>query len=476
MNAAKNVIQMPVKKPIFQAIQDGLTDVFNANRFAQKFTGELTYVPQRKTWMEFNEHCWKADDNRFVVQKAIELTKEFLLDSSMLMMQAHKLTSKDAQREAIEQATKLAKHAMHCQSKKSLDALLSIAATEPSLCVSNSVFDADNNLFGVKNGVVELSKMQFRDGQPDDFITKQANTEFDIKATCENWDKFLEQMQPDAEVRLWLQKFIGYAISGDCGEQIFVVFHGNGSNGKGVFINTIKQIFGDYMQTMQFDTFTDKDKSAIRNDLACLDKVRLVIANEGADGAKLDEGIVKQLTGQDEITARFLHKEFFTYKPTFAILLVTNHKPLITGTDNGIWRRNVLVPWATTIEKDQADKNLSDKLAREKAGILNWAFEGYKLWKKEGLTLPTSLVLANDTYRKDSDVLGSWIEEDCEVEEGCWESTSELYKSYETWAKRSGHRAMSQKTLGDKFRERGFEMAKKRGNRGWKGLKVKLPF
>lgn len=471
-----NVIQMPVKKPIFTAMKDGLTDVFNASRFSQKFAGQLAYVPQRKLWMEFDEHCWKADENRFVMQKAIELTKDFLLDSSMLMMQAHKLTSKDAQKQAIEEASSLAQHAIKCQSKKSLDALLAIAQTETSLCVHNANFDADNNLFGVRNGVIELDTMQFRDGKPDDFITKQSCAEYDAKATCENWEKFLEQVQPDAEVRKWLQKFLGYAMSGTGKEQIFAVFYGNGSNGKGVTINTLKPVFGDYFKTAQFDTFVVKDKSQIRTDIAVLNKSRIVIANEGADGAKLDEGIVKQMTGEDEITTRFLYGAEFSFKPSFINILVTNHKPVITGTDNGIWRRVVLVPWSVLITKDKADKNLSEKLAKEQNGILNWLLKGYQLYKEEGLTLPSILANANESYRKDSDVLGAWLEEDCDIEQGNWESTSELYKAYEAWSKRSGHRAMSQKTLGDKFRERGFETAKKKGERGWNGLKVKPPF
>jgi len=284
------------------------------------------------------------------------------------------------------------------------------------------------------------------------------------------WERFLEEVQPDAEVRFWLQKFTGYCLTGRIDEQIFLVMHGGGANGKSVFVEILKKLLGSYAKTVQFDTFIEHDRGGIRNDLAALDKVRLVVAQEGPDGARLDEGIVKQLTGGDEITARFLHREFFTFTPKFKIILVSNHKPLISGTDNGIWRRVVLVPWSVTIEAGKRDKRMIEKLEKEQDGILQWALHGIRMYQEDGLQLPDSVVRANSEFRGESDLIGHWIDDACVVHENATAQTSVLYESYADWAKQNGHRPLSQKSLSDRLRERGYIPQKSRGTRMWLGV------
>jgi len=473
-----NVIPMPVK-PTAQAVKEIYTDVWNGENFAGKYAGEVAYVPQRGAWFEFDNHHWQMDDVRHIMQKAIQCTKDMLLDASIIVAQATKLSDPEERKHEIERAQALMSYATKSQSKAKLEAMLSLASSNTAMVVSQGELDSNDMLLGVQNGVIELETLSFREGDPDDYITKQCVAEWSGDSEpCPTWEKFLEEVQPDSEVRMWLQKFAGYCLTGKTSEQIFTVFQGNGANGKSVFVDILKLVMGSYATTAQFDTFCEKDNgSAIRNDVAMLDKIRLVVANEGSEGARIDEGMVKQITGGDDYTARFLHREFFTFKPKFKVILVSNHKPVIKGTDNGIWRRLVLVPWNVTIPSEKRDKKLVDKLKRELNGIFAWMIHGLAMYQDDGLAeLPIPLVIANNEYRKDSDIIGLWLEEAIDTDDGFSVTSSALYTNYEQWAKSYGFRPMSQKTLADKLREKGFSPAKVQQCRGWNGLRLKAGF
>lgn len=463
---------------------DELTDVSNAARFAKKFVRRLAFVPARGRWMEFIREAWRTDTLGRITQHAIEVTRDMLLEASKLAIEAAQIRDKTQRAMLAAEAAALLAHARKSQQKPRLDAMVTIAATDPWLTVEQDDLDANDLLLGVQNGVIELGETTtFRAGKPDDFITRQAECEWlggDEDVHCPLWEQFLQQMQPDPDVRHWLQMFVGYCLTGKTSEQLFVVMHGTGANGKSVMVEILKRLLGGYAQTVQFATFTERDPNAIRNDLASLDKARLVVASEGPEGARLDEGVVKQVTGEDAVTARFLHREFFTYTPRFKVVLVTNHKPVITGTDHGIWRRVVLVPFPVTIPKEQQDKRLLDKLTAELPGILAWAVAGFHAWREQGLgDLPNVLAVANADYRRDSDVLGIWIEDQCSIDAApqspLFTSSTGLYKSYSQWALDMGHRPMSSKSLGDRLRERGLTPSKKSGQRGWRGIQLRSP-
>lgn len=458
------------------------TDVSNAARFAARFEGELAYIPARGRWLEYIGHAWRQDDLGRVTQHAIGVTKDMMLDASKIAIQAAQARDPAHQAALAGDAEALLQHARKSQQKPRLDAMVSIAATDPRMAVDQVRLDAEDMVLGVQNGVIELGDTtQFRDGRPEDLIARQAGTEWHSgDAACPMWGQFLQQVQPDPDVRHWLQKFVGYCLTGKTSEQIFVVMHGHGANGKSVMVEILKRLLGSYAQTVQFSTFTERDPNAIRNDLASLDKARLVVASEGPEGARLDEGVVKQVTGEDAITARFLHREFFTYTPRFKVVLVTNHKPVISGTDHGIWRRVVLVPFPVTIPKEKQDKWLLDKLTAELPGILAWAIDGFHAWREQGLgDLPQALSMANSEYRQNSDILGMWLEDRCRIDTSpqshLFATSSELYKSYEGWALDMGHRPMSSTSLGNRLRERGLTQSKARGGRGWRGITLKSP-
>ena len=478
MNSPATAAQRVASKCAYSQ-DDELTDVANATRFAQRFVGCLIFVPARGQWLEYISHAWRADALGLVTQHAIEVTRDMLLEASKLAIEAARIRDR-AQRAALAaEAEALLGHARKSQQKPRLDAMVSIAATDPHLAVEQSWLDADDLLLGIQNGVIQLGDTTtFRAGRPEDLITRQGGCEWrggSEDVPCARWEQFLQQVQPDPDVRHWLQKFIGYCLSGKTSEQMFLVLHGSGANGKSVLVEVLKRLLGGYAMTVQFSTFVERDPNSIRNDLAGLDKARLVVASEGPEGARLDEGVIKQVTGEDAITARFLHREFFTYTPRFKVVLVTNHKPVITGTDHGIWRRVVLVPFPVTIPKEQQDKGLLDKLTAELPGILAWAVAGFHAWREQGLgALPKALAVANSDYRRDSDVLGMWIEDHCSIDAApqstLFTSSTDLYKSYSQWAIDMGHRPMSSKSLADRLRERGLTPSKKGGQRGWRGI------
>lgn len=461
------------------AEEDVGTDVANAARFAAKFSGRLIYIPQRGQWCEYDEQVWEQDELKRITQHAIHVAADMRIESAQLMLSAA-TAGQQAEKDRLHAASEtLARAAKALSSKARLEAMIAIAATDPRLARHQSALDVNDMLLAIKNGVIDLETGTFRPGDPADLLTRQAGTEFRggwESEPCAAWEKFLVEVQPDPDVRAWLQRFAGYCLTGRVDEQILAVMHGVGSNGKTVFMETIKKMMGTYAATSQFDTFTEKKSGGdqIRNDLARLDKVRLVVAAEGPEGARLDEGIVKQLTGGDEITARFLHREFFTYRPRFKIVLVTNHRPVITGTDHGIWRRVVLVPWTVTIPTGRRDRRLAERLEGELPGILAWALKGLTDYLTCGLELPQALVKANSDYRRDSDTIGLWLDDCCQLAAGLTAPAAALYESYTTWTARNGHRPISSKTLGDRLRERGLTPTRDRsGKRAWAGIDTK---
>lgn len=453
-------------------------DAGAAQAFARLHDGRLLHDHTSGAWFEFDGVRWARDELGRVAQHGLAVSRELLTDAAQAMLRAARERNPALQKQLREEADQISAAAVSLHKKPRLDAMIALAASDPRIAASRAMFDAGDMVLGVQNGVVELTSapVTHRDGAAPDMITRQAGTSYDALALCPTWDAFLERVQPDPDVRHWLRRWVGYCLTGLTTEQTFTVFHGLGANGKSVFAETIKKLLGGYAVAADFGTFVAKDKGseAIRNDVARLDKVRLVVASEGPEGARLDEDLVKKITGGDEITARFLHQEFFSFRPRFKLLLVTNHRPSISGTDHGIWRRVVLVPWPVTIPREEQDRRLTERLEDEMAGILNWALAGLDEYLALGLDpLPRAIAAANAEYRQDSDTVGLWIEDCCVLDCGGRATNGELYQSYSAWAQAAGHRPMSAKSLGDRLRERGLTPWRTGGARGWAGIALK---
>ena len=285
-------------------------------------------------------------------------------------------------------------------------------------------------------------------------LTKMANIEYDEKAECPNWQIFLESIfkndkgETDYQVIDFMQRAIGYSLTGDISEQVMFFLFGGGRNGKSTFINTVQNLLGDYGRQTNSETFIKKSgDGSINNDIARLAGSRFVSAIESEDGQHLSESLVKQITGGERISARFLRQEFFEFMPEFKVFFTTNHKPIVKGIDEGIWRRIKLIPFTVTIPKEKIDKRLPEKLSAEMSGILNWAIEGCAKWQQDGLGEPKTISDATSKYKSEMDILDPFIEEKCFLNPLAKIEAKELFQEYTRWCLDEGEFVLKNRTF-----------------------------
>ena len=310
-----------------------------------------------------------------------------------------------------------------------------------------------------------------------DYITHLVEIEYPTGITVAlNWDKFLHTIfDGDTDLIDYVQRVVGYCLTGDIREQCLFFLHGTGANGKTTFINIIQQLVGSYATQTATETFmTNQNTGGATPELAVLKGKRIVAANETEEGKYFAEARIKQLCGGDQITARPLYCEPFNFLPQFKILIAGNYKPQIKGNDHGIWRRIHLLPFSITIPPEEQDKLLEGKLKAELQTILRWACEGCLKWQKLGLAPPQCVRSAVEDYREDMDMVGQWLEQCCLFRTELVTSSSKLYSSYKEYMVNAGNVPVSQKRLGDSLRMRGLRSVKVAGERSWQGLALDL--
>ncbi|PGT52315.1 DNA primase [Bacillus cereus] len=331
-------------------------------------------------------------------------------------------------------------------------------------------FDKHKYLLNVENGIVDLKTGKLQQHDRELRLTKITNITFDENAKCPTWLTFLDQIfLGDKALIEYMQRLIGYSLTGDISEQIMMFLVGGGSNGKSTFINIIKDIMGDYGKQAKSDTFIKKKESGANNDIARLVGSRFVSAIESEEGEKLADSFVKQITGGEPVLARFLRQEFFEFIPEFKVFFTTNHKPIIGGLDEGIWRRVKLIPFNLNLPAHKRDKRLPEKLSLEMPGILNWAIEGCMKWQQDGLKEPKVVAEATGKYKDDMDILAPFLDEVCYVDERENESimieAKELYNVYERWCFNSGERSLGNRSFYRMLETKGFGKTKGTGNK-----------
>jgi putative DNA primase/helicase len=279
-------------------------------------------------------------------------------------------------------------------------------------------------------------------------------------------------MEEDKELIDFLKTAIGWSLTGVVFDHALFILHGVGANGKSTFLNTISRMLGDYAHHTPTETLMSKDRYSIPADLARLKGARFVTAIEAEKGNKLAEALIKQMTGGDPITARFLYGNFFQFKPEFKLFLATNHKPNIAGGDHAIWRRIRLIPFNVVIPEKLQDKELPQKLENELPGILNWAIEGCREWQEKGLQTPKKVKATTAEYRDELDTIKTFIDECLRKSLRSETKASALYDRYKRWCEANGEFIHSQKVLGLRLTDRGHIRRKKRDGWYWSGLKL----
>ena len=368
------------------------------------------------------------------------------------------------------------KHLIKSESFRRIQALEGLLKMSEEIKVEDWELDTDIYLFNVEGLTLNLKTGKAKEPNFKNLITKKSRFIYDKAAECPTWKMFLLQIfNKDSELIRFIQKACGYALSGDVSEQCLFILWGTGANGKSTFLNVLLHLFGDYACSTMIETFMKKN-SEQSNDLARLKGLRLVTTSEIEQGKQISESLIKSVTGEDALTARFLYGEYFSFKPTFKIFMATNHKPKIRGADNGIWRRIKMIPFTVTIPPEQRDKKLTEKLIAENCGILNWLIQGYAMWRKEGLSEEPKVIReANAEYRMDMDVVGTFVNDCLEIDASLkWRlNNTLLYNTYIKWCNANNEHIRSQKWLTIQMSEKGFKRFMSCGQRLWLGLVLK---
>lgn len=441
-----------------------LTDTGNAECFLFEYGENCRYNKTNGKWYQWNGVVWEEDEKEEVNNKILITIRK---------RQQAVVSSFDNR--GIEDRQKAYKYLVRCEDVKHRNNTRKAVEMLPELLTTISQYDADNYLIAMQNGTLDLQSGSFYQSEREDYLTLQMGADFDPDADCPRWMQFLSEVfNGDEEVIDFMQKVVGYSLTGDTIEQKMFILYGFGKNGKSVFINTIQALLKDYAGTASFRTFDADKQSEMSNDLAALKGKRFVAMSESGADRKLNEPLIKQVTGGDIISCRFLRREFFEYLPQFKLFLATNHKPVITQSDFGIWRRIILIPFTQNFE-GREDEGLKEKLLAELSGILNWAIEGLKKWQLEGLkSLPKAVKEATEEYKKDSDSVGQWLEQNMAKHIASSIKSSDAHNNYKQWCVENGFYPVGNRNFKASLQELGFRLEKKNDGNHWRGFG--LPF
>jgi len=432
------------------------TDLANAERLVTRHGEDLRYVPVWAKWLNYDGCRWQLDDTGQVIRWAKASIKSLYLEAAA----ADDDTSKA-----------IAKHAKASQSASRIAAMIELAKSEPGIAITPDELDRDPWAFNTLSGTIDLKTGILRNHRRDDLITKLAPVSYDPAATAPTFMAFLHHTMGAApEMIAFLARAVGYSLTGVTTERALFIPYGETATGKTTTLETIRALLGDYAMRTPTTTLMVKRGESIPNDIARLKGVRFVSASETEEGQRLAESLVKDLTGGDTISARFMRGEWFDFQPTFKIWVATNHKPIVRGTDSAIWDRLKLIPFEVQTPEAQRDPTLRDKLKTELPGILAWAVQGCLAWQRDGLRTPAKVTEATTAYRDEMDTLAGWMDDCCVLHLRAETKSSHLYESFKAWCEANGERPISNKAFSLRLKERGFEPVKGRAANLWPGI------
>lgn len=433
-------------------------DMGNADRLMTRFGRDMIFV-RNVGWHWFDGARWDFENGESKVHIASQDT------AAAIRNEADALLEHDKKYEKL--ASALRTFAVKTGDTSRIRGMM--AQAEPRLTHGIAEMNTNPWLLNCVNGTLDLAALRDATKEPlsphrrHDYITRLAPVTYDPQADCPLWRSFLRDILPDDDVRLFIQRWMGYNLTGDTGEQFVVLLHGQGANGKSTIVDVMSHLCGDYSMTINFSSLLYDDRkrgSEASPDLARLPGARMVVAAEPELGARFSESQLKTMTGGDKMTVRHLNRDFFEFTPTFKLTLSFNNKPVVRGQDEGVWRRILLVPFERIIPPDKRDPHLKYKLRNELSGILNWALDGLRLYYERGLSPPDAVVAATRSYRDDSDPVGQFVSSCIERLPGSAVNAKDVYDAYKLWCSANAVEPVNSNLFGRMMTEKGFEREK----------------
>ena len=428
------------------AIQiERFTDLGNANRFAARYRDHLRYCEKWASWYVWDATRWREDDMLAAYKMGCSLIRS-------LHALAKKISDEEERKAYLS-------HLLKSESWRSITSMLNLAKAHHSMAMRPNDLDGNPWLLTVNNGTIDLRTGLLRAHSQKDLISKLAPVTFDPKAQCPKWLEFLHLvMKERTSLVTFLQRAFGCCLTGIASDKaMFILYGKDGDNGKSTMVDVIQRLLGDYATRTPTETFLKKKDGTIPNDVAKLKGARFVWASENERGSRLSESLIKEMTGSDKMSARFMRGEFFEFYPEFKPWLATNHKPQVRG-DRALWNRLKLIPFDVTIPKDQQlpPHEVVAMFRAEYPGILNWALQGCLDWQRNGLGVPEEVVQATREYESEQDTFAMFLSEKCVCVSNARAAANALYKIYRSWAEEHGENPVSDKMFGPMLTERGF--------------------
>lgn len=426
------------------ALAEQQTDLGNARRFVARYGNAMRYCDRWGKWLVWDGKRWKEDDRLLPYNLGGKLIRS-------LRSLASRIKDEEERKQFLSFLSRSESH-------RSITAMINLAKADERLAVSSEDLDGHQWLLTVNNGTLDLKAGKLGPHRPDDLITKIAPVEYDPAAECPFWMAFLDMVMAGRRNLIeFLQRAFGSCLTGISSDKaLFILYGPAGDNGKSTMVDAIQLLLGDYAVRTPVDTLLRKREGAIPNDIARLKGARFVWASENERGSRLSEALIKEMTGGDKLSARFMRAEFFEFYPEFKLWLATNHKPQVRG-DQAIWRRLKLIPFDVSIPKtiQKPKHEVIEVFRRELPGILSWAVRGCMDWQKHGLGVPDEVLNATRQYETEQDVFGMFLEDVCVLAPNARTPSIALYRAYTAWAQERGETPMTHKSFAQVLSERG---------------------
>ena len=429
-----------------------LTELGFARRLIKKHGDQLRFVVPWNRWLVWDGTRWAPDADGHVQRCMKVIARE--VHTSLISAKAE---------------ADMIRAAKRAESSAGVRGALTLASTEPELAITPEQLDAHPYLLNCRNGVVNLQTGELLEHDPALLLTRMAGAPYEPDAEGVEFTKFLERIQPSEDMRLFIRRLLGLSLEGKVTAHILPIFYGDGANGKSTLTDAVMNALGGYADAADPDLLRARTFDAHPTGVADLFGLRLALLHESDAGHRLAEGTVKRLTGGDRLKARRMREDFWSFDPSHTFVMLTNHKPLVGGTDEGIWRRLRLVPFEVVIPGAERDEDLGEKLTGEAGAILAWLVAGYLDWRRNGLAEPEKVTEATQAYRADSDPLSRFLDEKCQRGAMFSVRSSQLFAAYEKWCGTEREDSGTPRSFGDAMKAKGLESYRSNGIH-WRGI------